>query len=256
MLDIPENALDKAASDAFDSQEPLVENLNPVPETAQEVKPEPVPSTVEAPKEPEEESFTKINPNELSEELKSIYKSMQADYTRKRQAEKQTIKELEDKLASSGQKAEFPKSKDNLSAEELVKQIARQTYIEEQETVWDQQATSDYPTLDERLNEDNPTEYDSLMDDFVRDRLTAALQTYVDKNGKKLGFDYKSEAKEAIKRWDEYVDDKVKSFVEKQNHTIKQKVDSSKKTTPNTVKAPTVPSGKMSIDDAIDAAFK
>jgi len=49
------------------------------------------------PKEATTEDFTTVNPETLAPELQAVYKSMQADYTRKTQAVSQKVKEFETK---------------------------------------------------------------------------------------------------------------------------------------------------------------
>ena len=55
-----------------------------------------------------DDSFTNLNPDELAPELKAVYKSMQADYTRKTQTLAERRKEIDDSL-NTWQKETAPK---------------------------------------------------------------------------------------------------------------------------------------------------
>lgn len=70
---------EQATTEEVDNQE--IEST----ETDENSKEEATESTEEAKAEAAEEAFTKVNPEELPDELKAVYKSMQADYVRKTQ---------------------------------------------------------------------------------------------------------------------------------------------------------------------------
>lgn len=250
--------LDSIADNAFEN----VENSNPTEPVAEQVVSEPakVQEVAEQPKEQEDQVFTKLNPNELPEEVKPYYKSLLKDYTQKRQAESARVKELEKQMEqykSQLSKGTFEPSEQTPqeSPEEYYRRIAKETFIQEQESMWDTQAMNEYPKLDSRLDESNPIEFDEMLDTALRSYLTDKLEEHVNSNGTKLQFDYKSTAKEFINKWDSYVENLIKSHTAKQNKLIKEKEIQTKKVSPSTTSTPTVKTGKVSLEDAISTAF-
>lgn len=207
--------------------------------------------------EPQQDSFTKLDPNSLPDEVKPFYKSLVSDYTKKRQAESQVIKDLRAELEALKTSQPNPVS-ESQSGEvdpiEQFKEVATKVFTEQQEAIWDKTAQTEYPNLDDRLNENSPM-YDEYMDTFTREKLTNALDEYIEANGTKIGFDYKSQVREIAAKWDEYLINSNKAYIQRQNEIVKQNSDKAKRLTPTTNNAPTKPTGNLGIEDAILSAF-
>lgn len=259
-MDTP-SALDTALNNAFDSTvgEEEVKPTEPVAEVEQpeEVKPEEAKT-----EEVQEEGFTKVNPAELPEELKPIYKGLVADYTRKRQVETAEVKtvraeneqlkaQLEELLQGREPEAEEHQDSRPLTAEDV-----ERIFIERQESAWEKQAQADIPTIDGRLDEHNPIEYDEDLFIKVITKLDEELTSYEAEKGTKLGFNYKQVAEEVIKNYDKKLESKFKSWSQKQTNLVREKADNFKKSAPATSTAKGVKAtGKVSLDEAINTAF-
>lgn len=278
--------LEEAAFAAFDSESEdetseeeaevsSVEEEETEEESAEDAPEEPAEeeSTEDDSEEEELESFTGIDPNELSDELKPIYKSLQADYTRKRQADSERVKKLEAELAElrktseqSPDEARGKKYPDdiyegidpNLSPEERMREVARRVARQEQkiarEEAWEEEATKEIEVLEPRLNEHSPN-FDPRMDVYVRTELDNRLAEYIQKEGSRVGFDYKGVLKELSNDWDTYVESLNKSYVQRQKKLAKEKEAKLKKANPKSSPASSKKNRKMDIDDAIMEAF-
>lgn len=208
---------------------------------------------------PKEDAFTKVNPDELPDELKSVYKSLQADYTRKRQEDRdaanQLKKEVDDlrELLNSRQDPRQPRPDE--TPEDAYRRIARETFIAEQEQMFDKTAQTEYPNINRRLDEDSG-HYDPMLDTWLRSQLTDELQTHIDKTGSKIGFDYKSIANDKIKAWDEYMLNSKKAYLQRQRELAKKQVqEHKKKQAPSSPKVKTSDVAPRDIGGAIEAAF-
>lgn len=268
--------LDMAAEAAFEGDvsvmdtttEPQVE-ISAVGETVQEQSVKTPAETAPAPEAEDNqkvaedvENFSHVNPDELPEELKAVYKSLQADYTKKRQADSGKVKELEAQLAELQEQLTTGKVKQavadtasELSAEEKLREIARQEMKAQRESEWEKSALQDIESMDSRLNSNHP-DYDAQFDLFARSILDKKLEEFVEKNETKVGFDYKTVLVDAKKEWDDYLDKKNKSFIEKQKVLAKEKEATLKKQSPSTSKAESKPSERLSLDDAAQMAFE
>lgn len=256
------STLDSVIGDSFDSSEStLSNNLTEEPkviETApqvQQAEPEETEVKVEKPDVVEERFTDRVNPDDLDEKELAVYKSLQSDYTKKRQLESQKVRDLEAKLKELESAKSQPTNDEvnndpYVSDEERIRNLIRV----ERESEWEKQATKEVEILDGRLNENHP-DYDPIFDDYARDKLETALNEYIGKEGTKIGFDYKSQLSEISEKWNGYLDKHTKSFINKQNDMINKKTEAIKKSSPETKQAPVNASGRMSISDAIDNAF-
>jgi chemotaxis protein histidine kinase CheA len=292
--DTPETApqspgLDKALDAAYDSgegEEDTREEPTEVEEPTEEVEesteaeestPEEEHSEESLQKlaEEDEESFTSLDPEKLPDEVKPFYKSLQAAFTKKRQADAEKVKEMEERLqtaskaqktveevnalikrAREGDESAFRQlmqmdAQQQMSEEERIRQVVQQ----EREEAFYKEAQSEYPKLDRRLDDTSPS-YDPMMDRWLRAQLAESLDTHWDKEGTSLGFDYKAEGKSLIGKWDKYLVDKNTAYLKKQSEMAKKKSEESKKKSPKTSKAEASPNRKMSLDEAVDAAIE
>lgn len=251
-MDTP--TLEEAASQAFDGE---IENL-PAEQPKQTPAPEqPVREGQSVKEEQEaemvEESFTKVDPNSLPDELKSVYKSLQADYTRKRQEERKLIADMERKLEEQIPQQDQPRT--NLSPEEQMKEVAEQTFLLKRTEEWIDNARSEIEQLDPRLDENHP-DYDLKFDTYAREALEKAVTEYANRNDTLLGFNYKEELDKISDDWKQYVDKLNSAFIEKQNRLRKDKAENLSKQNPPKAATEAKPSGNMSFNEAIEAAFQ
>jgi hypothetical protein len=237
------------------------------------------PESVEKSQEPtvetedDDASFTHLRPDEIPDELRPFYKSMQRDYTSKRQAERQRLKDLESKLSEVDQTREQmrtinelvqkAKNGDQMAFRQLMElqtekpegeeDRVRRIIREERESNFYEEAKQNYPTLDERVDEDSPV-YDSKLDKWLKANLADSLDAFYDERGTSLGFDYKSEAKQLIEEWDKYLIESNKAFVQRQSAIAKKKSEESRRIAPDTSSAPSK-SKRMGLDESLEAAF-
>lgn len=267
MPDTQTISLDDAANSAFgttEEQEAETVETETEEEQPEEVKQSDV-ETEEDTEEPKDESFTKLDPNTLPEEVKPYYKSLVADYTRKRQVETAEVKAVRaenEKLMSRIQELEqgFDDTNQAGATEPQVPRVLTEEdvdriFVEKQESAWEKQAQLDFPTLDPRLDEHNPIEYDEDLDNKVREKLDQALGAYEQENGTKLGFNYRKVAAEVIEAHDKKLESLFKSYLKRQSTLIKEKADLHRKTAPTVTTAKSVKStGKISLDQALEDA--
>lgn len=215
--------------------------------------------------ETKEESFSTkpVDLKTLPSELQEVYKDWQRSYTQKRQSEKAELADLRAEVESLRQQREGQPTDnglesledENLTPEERVREEARKVFKEEQENLWIEQARKDYLELDERLNDDLPT-HDPILDEWLQHGLDAEVEAYESENGSKVGFDYKSKAKELIGQWDKHVESLVTGFVQKQRVITRERADKSRKLNPEvSPNRGTKATKGMSIDEALETAF-
>lgn len=204
-----------------------------------------------------EETFSKIDPSSLSPELQQVYKSLQADYTRKTQELAKMRKEIE---VPKVEPIEQPQEIDinNLSPEEYVEYVkgkALEAVKEQRESDLKSSAQVEYQNLDPRLNSNDNESYDPIADNYVASKLDQLATEHIEKYGTFEGFDYKGEGKKVLTEWDNYQQKLFQSFLGKQKLMAKQASDKSLPKTPVTSQAKTVSQGKVSLKTAMEEAF-
>lgn len=244
-MDTP--SIDNLVDEILDGGEATDEVVEPQTEQVETEQP----PVQEVKSDEAEESFTKVDVNALTDNEKKVYKQFQADYTRKRQLEAEKVRKLEKQLEGLKTKSQTPQNPQELSDEDRVRKIVQ----DEQDSIWDKQAQADYPSLDSRLDENDPVTYDEILDSALRLELTTKLDEYVEEHGSKVGFDYKGVSKSFVEKWDKYIEGLNKAYVKKQTQIAKENADKLKKQAPVVNNAPSVKTGKMSIDSAIESAF-
>lgn len=237
--------------------EPTKETEEPT-EQPEEAKPVEEDVAEDAKDKEADEPFSKIDPNSLSPELKQVYKSLQADYTRKTQELAKMRKDVES--AKPAETPEQPKEVDvnNLSPEEYVEYVkgkALEAVKEQREKDLTSSAQVEYNNLDPRLNNTNTEGYDPIVDDYVASRLDKLATEHIEKYGTFEGFDYKTEGKKLLAEWDNYQQKLFQGFLGKQKIIAKQASDKSLPKTPVVSPAKTVSSGKVSLKKAMEEAF-
>lgn len=245
---------------------------------AGEAKPAVEPAKTEA----EAETFTHIDPKTLSPELQQVYKSLQADYTRKRQAETAKIREYEAKLAQQSQapvsQPSVPTQPGNqnfladlgLTEEQLAKMSLPEytalviekakngLQIEtEQKTVqnYEEQAVVEFLSVDARLNPEVTDSYEPRMATWVGSEMDKLYADYVQKNGSPLGFDHRTEATKLISQWDTWMEEQLKTKIAKTTENAKLKAKTHLKSAPPGTQAKSTVSRSASLDDAINESF-
>lgn len=248
-------SLDQALDTAWDNtQGNVVEPEVSQPEVSEVAEPEVVSEPeVKAPEA--EDKFTSVDPETLPDEVKAIYKSLQADYTKKRQIESAKLKEYEARLKA----LETPEEEQDLSnlTPEQIKEIARQEVISQQAEAWRAEAVTKLENIDPRLNENHPdyakTEW---FDTAIRATLDQELAKYEQENGSPVGFDVEGRAKKLISNLDGYVEEKSKAYLQKQSLLAKEKSEKLQKASPDVTNPTTKRAGTMSLEESIEAAFE
>lgn len=211
----------------------------------------------------ESEQFTTVKLDDLPEELKGTYKSLQADYTRKRQKEAAEMKKMRDQIASfdNGQKQisvrqmpQAPASNPIQAAvqQEFAIERARQEYQKEVDYVTN--AQQEFVALDERLNSELPN-YDQQMAHAIEHELAVKRGEYEQEHGTVKGFDFIGLSKQLVKNWDSYLDKQYKDYISRQNVLAKKNVEKSRLQNPDHTSAPGMKAGKMTIEEAVDEAW-
>jgi polyhydroxyalkanoate synthesis regulator phasin len=202
-----------------------------------------------------------FDPEKLPPELKGVYKNLMKGFTQGRQKDREELNALREELSSLKSQAPAPEVPAKpMTLEEKVDQLVEQKVTQGKLTAFREQALADYDGIDPRLTQptdDKPNDqYDKLMDHQVGAELDVLLQEHIDKTGSELGFDYKTHAKRLVAEWDGYVQKKVDAFLSKQRDMAKKGERSFEKTNPKTSATSTKPSGAMSLEQAVNAAYR
>lgn len=236
-----------------------------------------VDTKVETPVEAEqEESFTTFDPKTAPPELLGVYKKWQQDYTQKRQTEKAYIKDLESKLSQFEQRTNQPQVKNdieesfnqgkqageinpNMSLADYTKYVINQAKKEiatENENSYIESNEKSFFNIDSRLDPNSP-DHDEILLSFVAGKLTDLREEYeAQHNGSVLGFDFVSNGKSLIEKYEEKMAGAKKAFLEKQSLQAKSNSSKFAKQNPTAKSSSAKPSGKMSIDEAFDKAVE
>jgi hypothetical protein len=127
---------------------------------------------------------------------------------------------------------------------------------------YQESALAEFNQLDDRFNvkytnPDSP-EYNetySWMYSQVTQQMADALEAYQKENGTSVGFPTKEVAKEAILRFDKYVDSLVKTRVQQSNQVAKTKSLSYAKARPSGTSTSSRPQGKTDLRSLINESF-
>lgn len=254
-------------------------------ESTEESTDESTEEEVDKPKEEDaededKESFTKVNPNDLPDEVKPVYKSLLADYTRKRQQEAQVVKDLQTEVETlKGQIANGggqgrPQNAGQVQIDLTPEQIGEMTLPEYTQYVinkalevqnsgqearevqnFEQEAVTGFLSIDGRLNPELENSYDPRFASYVGNKVDQDYEAHIAKTGSPIGFDYKGAAEKHIKDWDDWVNGIKKESVKSTTQASKQQAQKLKKSAPPTTTAKSRKSSKMDLTGAIDAAF-
>lgn len=215
----------------------------------------------EAQETPSEESqedtpLDKFDISKLSPELQKVYKDMQKGFTQGRQKDRAEVNQLQKELTDLKKQLNPEPDWASLTPEQQVEKLAEQKVMEAKLNDFREQAVKDYNSLDKRLDSTEGNEkYDPMMDTAIATQLDKLLDEHVEKNGNELGFDYKSHAQDLIKQWDTYVQSKIDRFMEKQREMAKKSESKMSKASPKGTQSSSKPSGSMSLEQAIEAAY-
>lgn len=269
MSDLPsiDQAFDEAV--ALTSKNPLAEEVEEEAE-APKAEPETKPEEKEVEGEVEEKAEAETETEETfaekpslegktPEELESIYKDWQKSYTQKRQAEKEEIKKLQERLSELEAKA--PKPEDipinEMTPEQFrdytLAQAKKQVMVERDNAYIESQEKAFYE-VDKRLDEDSP-DHDEALFYSVVGKLTKAREAYEAENGSVYGFDFVGQAKDLVKAYDEGIKQKVQSYLKKNNEKVRSKVEKTSKTNPKTQSAKMKKAGGLELEDAFEEAL-
>lgn len=244
-------------NDGGEAEEETVEEE--VTEESTEVEESDAESKEEASSEDNQESFTKVDPEELPDELKGVYKSLQADYTRKTQDLAKKRKSSEERIAELEQRLEklSPESRSQdkpKTPQDQVREMVKGELEAEKIASFRDQAISDYEAADQRLKLDSE-DYDKATDLFVGQEMDSRLSQHINEGEPEYTFDYKKALKDVLSEWDDYVENKQKAYLEKQQKRVKKKAKEVQKQNPKAKSAAGRPK-KPTLDEAIALAQK
>lgn len=232
-------------------------------------------------KDEDKESFTKVNPNDLPDEVKPVYKSLLADYTRKRQQEAEVVKtvqaeneQLKQQLSQLQGQGGGTKAPGQVQIDLTPEQIGEMTLPEYTQYVinkalevnqstqatrevqnFEQEAVTGFLSMDARLNPEAESSYDPRFASYVGNAVDQDYEAHIAKTGSPVGFDYKGSAEKHIKSWDDWVNGIKKETVKSTSKASKQKATKLKKSAPPTTQAKSKTSSSMDLGGAIGAAF-
>lgn len=223
----------------------------------------------------EEESYTRIDPKTLPPELQTMHKSLLGDYTRKTQELARMRKEIEEQRKQATQQPTQEQTQvqnpvkdqidfSQMSVEEynayILSQVeeritaAQQAALEAQEQKYLDKAVAEFEATDERLNPESPA-YDEDMRTAIGTKLDKALSDYQKENGTAIGFDYQSTTQTLLDEYEKKLEEKANQIANKKTQEAFKGVKRTAPTSVKSSKVPSKPNGKMSLDDALDAAF-
>ncbi len=253
----------------------VMDNVSVTEDPQEEVQAETQESN-EAEPQQEEESYTRIDPKTLPPELQAMHKSLLRDYTKKTQSLAQMRKELEQRQQAT-QEPEAPQEQkqvqqpvkdqvdlSNMSVDEytayMLSQVEekisahQQKILEDQEQKYLDKAVLEFEATDERLNPESLA-YDEDMRNAIGTKLDKALSEYQEENGTAIGFDYQSKTRELVEEYELKLEEKAKGIATKKTQDAFKSVKRNAPMGVKSSKAPSKPTGKMSLDEALDNAF-
>lgn len=225
--------------------------------------------------ETQEESYTRIDPKTLPPELQAMHKSLLRDYTKKTQSLAQMRREIEQRQSATQEPQYQEQSQvqqpvanqvdlSRMSVDEytayMISQVDekisayQQRVLQEQEAKYLEKAVLEFEATDERLNPESPA-YDEDMRTAVGLKLDKALTAYTQENGTSIGFDYNSATKDLIEEYEQKLHEKASQIAAKRTQEAFKGVKRTAPTSTKSSNAPSKPSGKMSLDEALDTAF-
>ena len=224
--------------------------------------------------EPQEESYTRINPKSLPPELQAMHKSLLRDYTKKTQALAKQRKEYESgsfehqqeqpepfQAEQSAQEPHDGMSVDEYTAFMLSKVEERLT--EQQQRMLDDQnqkyldkAVQEFEATDERLNPESPAGvYDEYMRNAIGGKLDEALSAFTQENGSPIGFDYQAQTEELVEQYEKHMEERANAIATQRTQRAFKSAKRTASTSVTSSQAPSKPVERMSLDEAIDSAF-
>lgn len=267
MSDLPsiEQAFDEAVT--LTSENPLAEEAEAetqAPEAEPETKPEEkeVEGKADDKVETEAEDNFADKPSlegKTPEELDAIYKDWQRSYTQKRQAEKEELRKLQERL--NEYEAKMPKLEDipinRMSPQQFkeytLAQAKKQVEAERDNAYIESQEKAFYE-VDKRLDDESP-DHDEALFYSVVGKLTKEREAYEAENGSVYGFDFVGRAKDLVKAYDEGIKQKVQSYLKKNNERVRSKVEKNSKANPKTQSAKMKKAGGLELEDAFEEAL-
>jgi hypothetical protein len=266
--DIASNPVDETSlasptfSEAFDKASSTLQSRQTEPE--EPPQPEPVAPKEEPAQEEKPAPPEPFDPEKLPPELKPLYfemkKNMDKGFTQGRQKDRAELNALRKELESlkSG-RAETQQQK-KLTPEEFIDQTVEQKVREKRVESFRDQALSEYNSLDPRLTQstdEKPNEkYDPIMDKAIGTQLDQLLQDHLDAGEEEWKFDYKAHGKRLVAEWDAYLQKHTDGYLAKQRDIAKKQERTFQKSNPQASAASTKPSGAMSLEQAVNAAYR
>lgn len=259
--------INEVVGEAFDKQSDTA--TEPLQITEGE---KPTEAAPEATGQAAEETFSTFNPNNLTPEMSQVYKRWQADYTQKRQTEKAELKTLQEKLTTFEQQGNQPQNEINASFERdrANGTISPTTTLEEYgnrlkadikaelqadtENAYIDTQEKQFFEFDPRFQE-GPAQ-DKVLLKYVLAEVGEMRDQYETEHGNVLGFDFVGQAKKLVESYDKRIEETNKAFLARQSELAKSNAIKTAKTSPNTTSHSGKSSGKVTVDDAFDAAVQ
>jgi len=244
-----QEAMEMASSSLEDTQEETQET--PAEEsTPVEVETE----TAETETESQEETpLDQFDPETLPEELKPLYKNLMKGFTQGRQKDREELVQLRQELEQMKSSAPVDEVPQDMTPEEYIAKVAEDTVTKTRVEDYKKTALADYNNADPRLTIDGE-QYDEVVDMYVSTELNRELEKYVQANGSELGFNHKELTKQYLGKWDQKVKAEVEKYMANQKKLAKKAELSSGKFNPKSSSASVKPSGKMTLEEATQAA--
>ncbi len=248
------------ASEKITSEEVAAES-SPASEVEQVSQEQPVPEESQTEEVTKETPLDALSPDSYPPELRGAFEQMKKNFdkgfTQGRQKDREEItilrKELEELKASvSTQEA----VEEQLTPEEYVDRLVDQKVTAKKIEDFRDTALKEYNEIDPRLNNSEGNEsYDQIMDSVIGAQMDKLLDEHVQQNGSELGFDYKTHGKELVKQWDEYLRTHFEKKIKTQREIATKKSTGLRQLNPRGTTSEVKPSGAMSIESAVEAAW-
>lgn len=235
------------------TSEEVVEDSQP--SEAEQVPEETTPEETQS-EEEKETPLDAIDPKSLPPKLQKVYKDLQKGFTQGRQKDREEVQLLKQQLEDLKAQLNPQQPEENLSPEEYVDRLVEQKVTAKKIEDFRDTALKEYNEIDPRLdNSEGNESYDQIMDSVIGAQMDKLLDDHVQQNGSELGFDYKTHGKELVKQWDEYLRTHFEKKIKTQREIATKKSTGLRQLNPRGTTSEVKPSGAMSIESAVEAAW-
>jgi len=262
----PEDSKPEAKEETKPVKEEVTEKAEKPSKSEKEEKPKETKEVkeVEQPKESkkDKETLDRIDPTSIPEKLKPLYDNLMAGFTKGRQQDREEVKKLKKQLeeikpkteSESEEPPQFKTPQEYYTWE--AKKAAKEVVRTERQDSFRKEALSYYNAADSRLNNEKD-DHDPIVDAVIGSQLDEKLADHEKEHGSEIGFDYKSNIKQLLENWDQYLEGHIKNYISRQNKLTKEKAkDFQKKAPIKSNPAKISLNKKMSLNQAMEAALE